>query len=83
MSDLSGWTRGSHTAGQVTHRTYRRGAGPGVVIVHELPGIAPEVLTFATEVADRGYTVVLPHLFGHPGPPRPPARSSRRSAGSA
>jgi dienelactone hydrolase len=51
----------------VTHPTYRKGAGPGVVIVHEIPGITPEVLRFADEVVDRGFTVVLPHLFGDPG----------------
>jgi dienelactone hydrolase len=67
MGELAGWTLGSHTAGRVTHPTYRRGAGPGVVIVHEIPGITPEVLRFADEVVDRGFTVVLPHLFGDPG----------------
>jgi dienelactone hydrolase len=69
MSELADWTRSSHTAGQVSHPTYRRGAGPGVVIVHEIPGITPEVLRFADEVVDRGFTVVLPHLFGDPGAP--------------
>jgi dienelactone hydrolase len=69
MSDLSSWTRSSHTAGRVTHPVYRRGTGPGVIIVHEVPGITPEVLAFADEVVDRGFTVVLPHLFGDPGAP--------------
>ncbi|HYO85324.1 MAG TPA: dienelactone hydrolase family protein [Dermatophilaceae bacterium] len=67
MTELSGWVRSTHAAGEVSHSTYRKGVGPGVVIVHEIPGITPEVLRFATEVADRGYTVVLPHLFGDPG----------------
>ncbi len=67
MRELAGWACGSHTAGRVTHPTYRKGAGPGVVIVHEIPGITPEVLRFADEVVDRGFTVVLPHLFGDPG----------------
>jgi len=69
MSELPGWTHGSHTEGTVTHPTYRKGTGPGVVVVHEVPGITPEVLTFAEEVVDRGFTVVLPHLFGQPGAP--------------
>jgi dienelactone hydrolase len=55
------------TADGVTHPTYRRGDGPGVVIVHELPGLTPEVIAFADEVVDAGFTVVLPHLFGTPG----------------
>ncbi|MGB8379759.1 MAG: dienelactone hydrolase family protein [Dermatophilaceae bacterium] len=83
MTELSGWARNAHTAGEVTHSTCRKGVGPGVVIVHEIPGITPEVMRFADEVVDRGYTVVLPHLFGHPAPPRAPPRSSRRSPGSA
>jgi dienelactone hydrolase len=67
MSDLTGWARGSHTAGAKTHDTYRKGMGPGVVIIHEIPGISPEVIAFADEVAGRGFTVVMPHLFGRPG----------------
>ena len=67
MSDLTGWVRGSHTAGATTHATYRKGVGLGVVIIHEIPGITPEVLAFADEVVARGYTVVMPHLFGRPG----------------
>jgi dienelactone hydrolase len=40
--------------------------GPGVIIVHELPGMTPEVIAFADEVAGAGFTVVMPHLFGRP-----------------
>lgn len=68
-SDLAGWTRGSHTADGTTHDTYRKGSGPGVVVIHEIPGITPEVEAFAADVVDRGYTVVMPHLFGTPGAP--------------
>ena len=66
---LPGWVEGAHTADGRTHPTYRRGSGPGVVVIHELPGITPEVLTFAEEVVDAGFTVVLPWLFGTPGAP--------------
>lgn len=69
MTELAGWTLGAHTAGGVTHPTYRRGTGPGVVLIHEIPGITPKVLRFADEVVAAGYTVVLPHLFGEPGAP--------------
>ena len=69
MGGLDSWTRGSHTAGDVTHPTYRKGVGPGVVVVHEVPGITPDVLSFADEAVGRGFTVVLPHLFGDPGAP--------------
>jgi len=66
MSVLDGWAEGTHTdpATGVAHPTYRRGSGPGVVVVAEIPGITPDVVTFADEVVASGFTVVLPHLFG-------------------
>lgn len=69
MSLLDGWTRGEHTFDGVTHPTYRRGSGPGVVVIHEIPGITPEVIGFAEEVVGAGFTVVMPHLFGTPEAP--------------
>lgn len=69
MSSLDSWTQGSHTADGVTHPTYRKGSGPGVVLVHEIPGITPAVVAFADEVVDAGFTVVMPVLFGEPGVP--------------
>lgn len=46
---------------------FRRGTGPAVIIMHEIPGITPEVIRFADWVADTGFTVFLPQLFGTPG----------------
>jgi len=69
MTDLTSWTRGSHTADGVTHDTFRKGSGPGVIVIHEIPGITPAVIAFADEVVGRGYTVVMPQLFGDPGAP--------------
>jgi len=48
---------------------YRRGTGPAVVVMHEIPGITPPVAAFATRVAEAGFSVRLPHLFGTPGRP--------------
>jgi dienelactone hydrolase len=67
MSVLDGWTRGEFTADGVTHPTYRKGEGPGVIVIHEIPGMTPEVMRFAEEVVAQGHTVVMPHLFGTPG----------------
>ncbi len=50
-----------------TYPVLRAGSGPGVVIIHEVPGITPEVSRFAQRVADAGFTVFLPSLFGTPG----------------
>jgi dienelactone hydrolase len=67
VNALDSWDRRSHTAGDRTYPYFRRGSGPGVVIIHEIPGIIPEVVRFAEEVVSRGFTVALPHLFGEPG----------------
>jgi len=69
MSALDSWTAGEHTADGVTHPTYRKGSGPGVIVVHEIPGLTEGVIGFAEEVVAAGFTVVLPHLFGPAGRP--------------
>ncbi len=68
MGVLDTWARGQHTAPvtgtAVTHPTYRKGEGPGVIVIHEMPGLTTGVVGFAEEVVAAGFTVVLPHLFG-------------------
>ncbi len=64
---LEGWEVGEFTAAGLTRATYRRGSGPGVIVIHEIPGITPLVTKFANEVVDRGFTVVMPSLVGTPG----------------
>jgi dienelactone hydrolase len=73
MTLLDSWTQSSHTADGVSHPTYRKGTGPGVIVIHEIPGLTPEVIAFAEEVVAAGFTVVLPHLFGTPERPMSPA----------
>jgi dienelactone hydrolase len=67
MTGLGAWTLGEHTHADTTHATYRRGSGPGVIVISEIPGITPRVIEFADEVVAAGFTVVMPHLFGTPG----------------
>ncbi|MGZ4493667.1 MAG: dienelactone hydrolase family protein [Nocardioides sp.] len=83
MSDLATWARGSHTSDGITHDTYRKGTGPGVVVIHEIPGITPDVIAFADEVVAQGFTVVMPRLFGDPETARRRRRSRRSFPGSA
>lgn len=64
---LAGFTREEFRDGSVVHDIYRLGTGPAVIVISEVPGITPKVAGFAREVADRGLTVVMPHLFGTPG----------------
>lgn len=54
----------------VRQRTvYRRGQGPGVVFMHEMPGLHPLCIRFADRLVDAGMTVFMPSLFGQPGRP--------------
>lgn len=66
---LPGFEESDFTWNNVTRPLYRRGTGPGVVVMHEIPGITPQVARFAERVADAGLTAVLPVLFGTPGKP--------------
>jgi dienelactone hydrolase len=66
---LAGFDQFSFTHDGATRTVYRRGSGPGVVIMHEIPGITPPVAEFARRVADAGFTAFLPHMFGTPGKP--------------
>ena len=52
-----------------TRDVYRRGSGPAVLVMAEMPGITPKVVEFAERVVDIGCTAVLPHLFGTPDKP--------------
>lgn len=66
---LSAYQKSEFTDGAWTRPVYRRGTGPGVIIVHEVPGLHPQVIRFADRVAEAGMTVFLPSLFGEPGRP--------------
>ncbi|MCC6621380.1 MAG: dienelactone hydrolase family protein [Deltaproteobacteria bacterium] len=67
--DLPGFTPEPFAHDGTTKLVYRAGAGPGVVVCHELPGITPPVLAFARRVVDAGFTVAMPWLLGEPGRP--------------
>jgi hypothetical protein len=64
---LDGWEKGSFTAATLTRDTYRKGSGPVVIVVHEIPGITPAVERFANDVVEAGFTVVMPNLVGTAG----------------
>ena len=68
MSELlSSWEAGEFRNGGIVRATYRKGAGPGVVVIHEVPGITPNVARFAEDVVAAGFRVVMPSLVGTPG----------------
>ncbi|EDY87389.1 dienelactone hydrolase family protein [gamma proteobacterium HTCC5015] len=51
----------------LSHPLYVGGEGPAVVVIHEVPGITPQVVYFADRLREAGYTVYMPSLFGTPG----------------
>lgn len=65
--DLADFTRTFATYDGSTKAVFRLGAGPGVVVMSEIPGITPAVADFARRVAAAGFTVAMPDLFGTPG----------------
>jgi dienelactone hydrolase len=66
---VPGFQTTSFSALDKTRDVYRRGSGPAVIVMAEIPGITPLVAKFATRVADEGFTVFMPQLFGTPNRP--------------
>lgn len=53
-----------------TRPVYRKGEGPGIVVISEVPGITPYVADFARRVVDAGFTVAMPDILGKAGKPQ-------------
>ena len=70
--DINGFTRAPFSHEGTTRDVYRKGSGPGVVIMTEIPGITPAVIGFAERVVAEGLTAFLPRFFGPPGKPLSP-----------
>src|SRR5262245_55615893 len=45
----------------------RSPAGPAVLLLHELPGLTPEDMLLGYRIAQQGFQVYLPVLFGKVG----------------
>ena|SRR5215211_1327906 len=67
MTTLPDFTTFAFTHAGRERTIYRKGDGPAVLIMHEVPGISAEVVRFARRVADAGFTVFMPRLFGPVG----------------
>lgn len=60
----SSFTASASNGHVIEHDVYQRGEGPPVILIQELPGIGKAMLRLADEFVVKGFTVVLPHLFG-------------------
>lgn len=66
---LAGFERFDFDDGRWTREVYKIGAGPAVIVIHEVPGLHPGVLAFARDLAASGLTAYCPSLFGKPAKP--------------
>ena len=64
---LPGFTESTFTHDDLTRPVYAAGTGPAVIVIHEVPGLHPQVVDFAHRVVDAGFSVRMPSLFGTPG----------------
>jgi dienelactone hydrolase len=70
MTDaLAGFDESTFSYDGLTRRVYAAGRGPAVIVIHEVPGLHPQVAEFARRVVDAGFSVRMPSLFGTPGRP--------------
>ncbi|HET6335593.1 MAG TPA: dienelactone hydrolase family protein [Polyangiales bacterium] len=76
VGDIASYSREAFTHRGVSHDVYRKGSGPAVIVLSEIPGITPQQLGFADRLAAMGCSAILPHMFGTPG------RSATRKPGS-
>lgn len=64
---LDKYTQTEFTYEGETKPVYVRGNGPAVIVIHEIPGITPNVTRFADWVVDAGFRVYMPLLVGEAG----------------
>jgi dienelactone hydrolase len=67
--NLPGFDEKRFTHEGIERTVFAAGSGPAVIVITEMPGITPDVASFAQRLVDRGYSVRLPSLFGTPGKP--------------
>jgi dienelactone hydrolase len=66
--DLNLFTRWSFPQQGGGHVVFSIGreTDPGVIVMHELPGMSPDCMDFALRLSEQGFRVHLPLLFGEP-----------------
>lgn len=69
MTELAAFDTFELDDGRWRRTVYRRGSGPGVIVIHEMPGLHALVVRFADRLVEAGMSVYLPSLFGVPGKP--------------
>ena len=65
--DLKDFTRRTLVFKDQEKQVFVRGAGPAVIVMHEVFGLTPEVARLCRWISDAGFTVYAPVLLGTPG----------------
>jgi dienelactone hydrolase len=65
-AELPGWEAFEFRNNDISHPVFVRGKGPGVVLIHELPGLTRQCVALAERLVVAGYCVFMPLLFGRP-----------------
>lgn len=66
MSVIPGYEEQQFKHSNFRFPIFRKGEGSGVILLHELPGLTIETVEFADFIAENGFHVVVPLLFGSP-----------------
>lgn len=66
MSVISSFDEQLFSGDEFSFPVYRKGDGPGVILLHELPGLTRQTVELADFLVANGFHVVLPLLCGSP-----------------
>jgi dienelactone hydrolase len=67
IGSIESYAREPFSHDGIRHDVYRKGRGPAVVVLTEVPDLSVQVLGFADKVVALGCSVALPHMFGRAG----------------
>jgi dienelactone hydrolase len=65
--DLATYERTLFQRDGFAHEVFRKGSGPAVLVLTELPCVSPQVFGFADRLVALGCTAIVPSIFGEPG----------------
>lgn len=72
--ELPNFTPTEFAHDEISHTVYSAGEGPPIIVIHELPGMTKECVSFAERLVAQGFRVHLPLLFGKPNQKPAPIR---------
>ena len=64
---INGFAASTFLHDGIQHTLYTRGTGPGIVLIHELPGLTKSCIALANRLVDARFRAYMPLLFGRPG----------------